>query len=79
MVAIQRDDQELLQDVLETKKHLIGIDDLSKALLMAADKGADGCAKILLSAGALPNLHDALGWTPVVVAAKTGMITVSEH
>lgn len=69
--AVQRDDPELLVKVLKTSKY-IGHDDLSKALHVAAIKGLDECARILLEANALPNIHDASGFTPIVLASRNG-------
>lgn len=73
IAAVQREDPDYLQEVITKKRHIIGLDDLSKALLLAAERGAAGCTRLLLAAGALPNHHDPLGWTPAVIAAKKGL------
>jgi len=49
-----------------------GHDDLGRALRAASHKGEEECAQVLIDAGALPNVHDASGFSPVIIAAKFG-------
>ena len=71
VASVQRDDPETLQKLLEEREDY-GPDDLAKALHIAADKGNEECCQLLLAHNALPNIHDASGFTPVVIAARRG-------
>ena len=76
--AVQRDDSDLLQQVLHEKKDRYGHDDLAKALHVAADKGYSQCMEILLEHKALPNIHDSSGFTPLVIASRRGYDKIVE-
>jgi ankyrin repeat protein len=68
---VQRDDPDSLQQILR-ESHNYGYDDMSKAILIAADKGFEQCVRILLRKAQLQDIHDSNGFTPLHVAARRG-------
>lgn len=73
--AVHRNRPELLK-LLLSQKNAYGLDDLAKAINMAAEKGFDSCVDVLLSNGALPDIHDMTGLTPLILAARNGHVLV---
>ena len=69
--TVQRNDPGRLEELLEDRARY-GHDDMAYALAVAADRGLDDCARILLEAKALPDIHDASGFTPLIKASKEG-------
>lgn len=66
---------ELLRRLL-VQKHNYGLDDLARALNIASEKGFDDCVDILLSQGALPDVHNFTGLTPLIIASRNGHASV---
>ena len=49
---------------------------MARGLALSAEKGHEECTRILLSEGALPNIHDNSGFTPLILAGKRGHVGV---
>ena len=48
------------------------VDGISRGLQLAAEKGHSACARLLLAAGANPNMYSSTGFTPIIIAARYG-------
>lgn len=70
MGAIERDDYAKLRQLLASNKDKYSISQLAKCLHMASLWGRHDCVSLLLESGALTNIHDINGNTPLIMAVR---------
>lgn len=76
MGAVERDDLKRLQQLLSTARDKQSISQLAKCLHMASMWGHQDCVDALIEAGAMTNVHDVNGNTPLIVAVRQDHVSI---
>lgn len=76
MGAVERDDYKRLQQLLASTKDKQHVSQLAKCLHMASLWGHQNCVDALLEAGAMTNVHDINGNTPLIVAVRQDHVNI---